>query len=203
MTTPVRPDLPPLPARMLYLPVDDRGYPIPEFVSNLDGKRDFRAVSLEHMANCISDDVCWICGQRLEALKAFVIGPLPAIRGFSNEPPSHIECAEFAVRACPFLLLPKAKHRTMDNPKVEKLPRAGKGNPGVSCVYTVRGYAHQERRKGIIFLTGEAVRTEWYTQGRRATRSEVLAAIEASIREFGSPGSEEVVAKRVAALLPA
>ena len=203
MTGRVRKELPPLPTRMLYLPVDERGYPIPEFVSNLDGKRDFRVVSLEHMANCISDDICWICGQRLEALKAFVIGPLPAIQGFSNEPPSHIECAEFAVRVCPFLLLPKAQHRAIAHPKVEKLPRAAKGNPGVCCVYTVRGYAHQERKKGLIFLTGQAVRVDWYTQGRLATRSEVSAAFKASILEFGAPGNEQAVKKRIADLLPA
>jgi hypothetical protein len=202
MTNSPRPDLPQLPAGMLYLPVDDRGYPIPEFVSNLDGKRDFRVVSLEHLANCIRDNVCWICGQRLDVLKAFVIGPLPAIQGLSNEPPSHVECAEFAVRACPFLLLPKAQHRSIDNPKVQKLPRAAKDNPGVCCVYTVRGYAHHQKRKGIIFQTGQAVRVDWYKQGRRATRAEVLAAINASLQGIGSAGNQQAIEKRVAELLP-
>lgn len=79
---------------MVYLPIDDCGYPIPEFVSNIDGKRDFRVVSLEHPANCVRHNVCWICGQCLDVWKAFVIGLLPAIRGISNEPPSHVECAE-------------------------------------------------------------------------------------------------------------
>ena len=199
----LRPDLPRLPGRMYYLPVDDRGYPIPEFVSNLDGKRDFRAVSLEHLANCIRHDICWICGQRLEALKAFVIGPLPAIQGISNEPPSHIECAEFAVRACPFLLLPKAQHRSIDNPKVQKVPRAAKGNPGICCLYIVRGYVHHKKPKGVIFQTGQAVRVDWYTQGRPATRSEVLAAINASLLANGRAGNKQAIEKRVAELLPA
>jgi hypothetical protein len=202
MISAVRRDLPPLPARMYYLPVDDRGYPIPEFVSNLDGKRDFRVVSLDHMARCIRDDVCWICGQRLEVLKAFVIGPLPAIQALSNEPPSHLECAEFAVMACPFLLLPKAQHRSIDNPKVSKLPRAAQGNPGVSCVYAVKGYALLRKPRGIIFRTGRAVRVDWYTRGRRATRSEVLAAIDASIQQMGTARNDPAIQNRIAELLP-
>lgn len=202
MTNLLRPDLPPLPARMFYLPIDDRGYPIPEFVSNLDGKRDFRLVSLEHLANCIRHNVCWICGQRLDDWKVFVIGPLPAIQGLSNEPPSHVECAEFAVRACPFLLFPKTQHRSIDNPKAQKLPGATKGNPGVCCLYTVRGYAHHKKPKGIIFHTGQAVRVDWYTQGRPATRSEVLAAINTSRLTYRIPGNKQAIEKRIAELVP-
>jgi hypothetical protein len=203
MTDSLRPGLPPLPQRMNYLPIDDRGYPIPEFVSNIDGKRDFRIVSLEHLANCIRHGVCWICGQRLDDWKVFVIGPLPAIRGISNEPPSHVECAEFAVKACPFLLLPKAQHRPVDNPIVQKLPGATKDNPGVCCLYTVRGYAHHKKRKGIIFDAGQATRVDWYTQGRPATRSEVLAAINTSLLAIGMAGNEPTIEKRVAELIPA
>src|SRR5215472_18265998 len=102
MTTSLRPGLPPLPERMRRLPVDDRGYPIPQFVSRLDGKRDFRVVSLDHLAKCIREDVCWVCGEPLEELKVFVTGPISAIRDINNEPPSHPECAEFAACACPF-----------------------------------------------------------------------------------------------------
>ena len=199
MTSPLRPGLPPLPGRMRKLPVDDRGYPIPEFVSRLDGKRDFRVVSLDHLAKCIREDVCWVCGQPLDELKVFVIGPIPAIRGISNEPPSHVECAQFAARACPFLLLPKAQHRVVDNPKVRKMPGATKSNPGICCLYTVRGYACHEKPKGVIFQTGRAVRIDWYTQGRRAERAEVIAALEASMRAIGRNAAVE---KRVAELMP-
>lgn len=199
----IRPGLPPLPARMYYLPIDERGYPIPEFVSNLDGKRDFRAVNPEHLASCIRDNVCWICGQRLEALKVFVMGPLPAIQGITNEPPSHVECAEFAARACPFLLLPKAQRRPIDLPNVQELPRASKYNPGVFCLYMVKGYVHQQRPKGIIFQTGRAARVDWYTEGRPATRSEVLAAINSSLPAIGRSGNEEAIERRVAELVPA
>jgi hypothetical protein len=201
MSAPLRPGLPPLPERMLHLPVDDRGYPIPEFVSNIDGKRDFRVVSLEHLANCVRQDVCWICGQALEDLKAFVIGPLPAIQAISNEPPCHIECAEFAVSACPFLLLPKAQHRPNDDPRVRKMVGATKGNPGVCCMYVVRGYACYESPKGVVFRTGRAVRVAWYTQGRLAGRGEVQAAIDASLKTLRSTG--KAIEERVAELLPA
>ena len=200
MTHSLRAGLPPVPERMRRLPVDERGYPIPEFVSNVDGKRDFRMVSLEHLARCIERDVCWICGESLDALKVFVVGPIPAIRGITNEPPCHAECAEFAARACPFLLLPKAQHRPVDNPKVRKMPGATKGNPGLCCLYTVRGYAYHEKPRGIVFRTGRAVRVDWYTQGRRAERAEVQAALDQSLREIGRNAEVE---KRVADLLPA
>ncbi len=192
--------LPPLPERMRHLPVDARGYPIPEFVSHIDGERDFRVVSLDHLAKCIREDVCWICGQRLDDLKAFVIGPLPALQAISNEPPSHIECAEFAVAACPFLLLPKAQHRANDDPRVRKMVGATKGNPGVCCLYVVRGYSCYESPKGVIFRTGRAVRVAWYTQGRIAERREVKDAIAASLKTLRHVGP--TMERRVAELLP-
>ena len=203
MTSLLRPGLPRLPERMSHLPTDDRGYPIPEFVSNLDGKRDFRVVSLEHLANCVQHDVCWICGQILGVWKVFVLGPLPAIQGITNEPPSHPECAEFAARACPFLLLPKAQLRSIDNLNIQKLPQRSEGNPGVCCLYTVRGYAYQKEPKGIVFRTGRAVQVDWYTQGRPATRREVLDAINTSLAAAGRTGDEQAIEKRVAELVPA
>jgi hypothetical protein len=205
MTTALREGLPRLPQRMQHLPIDERGYPIPEFVSNIDGLRDFRVVSLEHLANCIRDNVCWICGQSLDTSKVFVIGPLAALQGVSNEPPSHIECAEFAVRACPFLLLPKAQHRPTDNPNTQKLPGSMKRNPGACCLYTVTGYTHRTKpdRSGIVFRTGPAIRVDWYTQGRPAQRSEVLASINASLEAIGRAGNEQALEKRIAQLVPA
>jgi len=203
VTNALRRGLPPLPARMQDLPVDERGYPIPEFVSRLDGKRDFRAVSLDHLAKCIRDDVCWVCGQALDALKVFVIGPLPALQGISNEPPSHAECAEFAAKACPFLLLPQAKHRPVDSPEVRKMRGAMRGdNPGVCCLYTVRGYAYSEGPKGVLFRTGRATQVEWYTLGRKATRDEVLAAIRDSLATIRRASDLQAFERRIAELLP-
>jgi len=205
MITPLRPGLPLLPQRMQHLPLDERGYPIPEFVSNLDGVRDFRIVSLEHLARCIRDDVCRICGQALDVSKVFVIGPLATLQGVSNEPPSHIECAEFAVRACPFLLLPRAQHRPTDIPMTQKLPGSMKRNPGACCLYKVTAYTHRTKRdgNGIVFHTGLAIGIAWYTQGRPALRNEVLASINASLEAIGRSGDEQVLEKRIAELVPA
>jgi len=188
---------------MNHLPIDERGYPIPEFVSNLDGTRDFRVVSLEHLAHCIRHNTCWICGQLLDVLKVFVIGPLAAIQAVSNEPPSHAECAEFAVQACPFLLLPKAQHRANDNPNIQKMPGSMKRNPGTCCLYTVARYSHQEKPDGrIIFRIGTAVRVDWYTEGRPAQRDEVLAAINGSLLAIGKSGYDQAIERRVAELVP-
>ena len=107
------------------------------------------------------------------------------------------------MRACPFLLLPKAQYRTIENPNVRKLPGSLKTNPGVCCLYTVRGYASEQRPRGMIFRTGRAVRVDWYTQGRAALRSEVLEAIDAELRAIDKTGNAQAIERRVAELVPA
>lgn len=49
---------------------------------------------------------------------------------------------------------------------------------------------------------GRAARVDWYTQGRPATRSEVLAALNTSLLAFGRGDNKEAIEKRVAELLP-
>src|SRR5437764_29347 len=108
MTTSVlHPNLPALPSRLKLLPVDERGFPVPWFVAWIDGKPDFRVVDQRKMAIAVSEKRCWVCGDFLGRYMAFVIGPMCAVNRVSSEPPSHRECAEFSVRACPFLTKPK------------------------------------------------------------------------------------------------
>ena len=76
------------------------------------------------------------------------------------------------------------------------------GNPGICCIYIVRGYEHRKKPKGIIFHAGRATRVDWYTQGRPATRSEVVAAFDASLPTIGAAGKRQAIEKRVADLLP-
>lgn len=100
MTEPRFKDLPP---RIAKLPTDERGYPVPYFVEWIDGKPDFRVMSSKNLARAVKYRRCWICGEELGRFLCFTIGPMCGVNRISSEPPSHYDCARFAVSACPFL----------------------------------------------------------------------------------------------------
>jgi hypothetical protein len=186
--------LPPLPSRMRGLPVSDRGYPVPYFVAWLgpDGKPtprgagtpDFRVVHPGTIAQCHTLSLCWLCGMRLGSFRSFVIGPICALNRTSSEPPSHLECADYAARACPFLTRPKEKRNEHRMPEGH-LPPSGHmilRNPGVALVWTVRKYGvFSDGEGGALFDVGTPKHVRWYCEGRPATRAEVLASIDSGL----------------------
>src|SRR5262245_54991717 len=113
----LRPDLPPLPSRIAGLPIDpERGYPVPWFVAWHDGKPEFRTADGRKFRQAIRDRLCWVCGQPLGRHLVFVIGPMCTVNRVTVEPPCHLDCAEFSVRACPFLSKPQMTRRENDLP---------------------------------------------------------------------------------------
>ena len=98
-----------MPDRIARLPVDARGFPVPEFAMWYNGVPDFRVIKPGYVRKCIIKNNCWICGERLGVRKAFVIGPMCCINRISAEPPSHRDCALFAAKNCPFLSMPLAR----------------------------------------------------------------------------------------------
>ena len=60
---------------------------------------------------------CWLCGQTLGKHMTFPIGPMCAITRTTAEPPSHLACAEYAVKACPFLSQPRMRRNERDLPE--------------------------------------------------------------------------------------
>lgn len=177
----LRTGLPPLPARLASAPIDARGYPVPWFVEWIDGKPDHRVMSAAKLPIALRDGLCWICGQRLGVFKTFTIGPMSSITRSISEPPSHIECARFAVQACPFLTRPHAQRREAGLPDVRE--QAGipiLRNPGAVCIWTTRkftAYQTQIGNAGTLIELGDPEHTEWYAEGRAATRAEVDASI--------------------------
>jgi hypothetical protein len=219
--TMLRTGLPFLPPRIRDLPIDERGYPVPWFVGWIDGKPDFRVIRPDGMAEAIRKHICWLCGQPLGRFLTFVIGPMCAITRTTAEPPSHRQCAEFAVLACPFLTnpnmvrSPRAKPEGADEPAGVHIPR----NPGVSAVWTARNYKRFRveadvagSKGGYLIEMGNPERVSWWREGRKATREEVEASIaggfptlEALAVEEGR-GAVAALSLRVAAmrsLLPA
>lgn len=186
----LRAELPELPMDMRRLPVDRRGYPVPWFVAWLDeeqrevpvgeGEPEFRVMRRGAVMDAAHFDRCWVCGGRLGRWRAFVIGPMCMVNRINSEPPSHVQCAEFAARACPFLSRPHAHRREAGMP--EGGEAAGvlvERNPGVTAVWRFKfaRYSFKRVPNGVLFNLPEPDGVRFYAEGRAATRAEVEESV--------------------------
>jgi hypothetical protein len=172
-----------VPDRMKRLPINDQGYLIPFFVPYYDGKPEFRGFDPQKMAICVRHKRCWLCGEQLGRYMTFVIGPMCAVNRVSAEPPSHHRCAEFAVLACPFLTQPKMRRNEKDMP--DHLEPAGimlRRNPGVTLMWTTLSYkVFKDGQGGALFNVGNPEHVEFYAEGRKATRAEIMESISSGL----------------------
>ena len=202
MTT-LAPGLPPLPPRFLKLPLNERGYPVPKFVwKKPDGGYDFRVIEPGWPSKCVRHRLCWLCGETLGKFVCFVIGPMCAINRNSAEPPSHRECAEFAVRACPFMRFPNRKRDEEGLPDDGIKPGGDAAmimrNPGVSAIWVTTAYSvHRAPNGDSLFDIGQATEVTWWAQGRAATREEILHSINTGLpilREMAEKEGADAIA---------
>lgn len=182
--------LPDLPPRIAKLPKDDRGYPVPAFVEwMIDGNPvaraypgaypDFRYARSHFRAQAFRQGLCWICGEPTGVHKVYAIGPMCVINRTTMEPASHRQCAEFAVKACPFLVRPRMRRL----PFGEDEPRQAAGtmierNPGCVCLYETREAKAFAVDKNWLIRLGKPDRVDWWAEGRQATRAEITASID-------------------------
>lgn len=194
----LRAGLPPLTRRIAALPIDERGYPVPFFVQWLEngkavprgqGQPDFRIVDPESMRACVKESRCWVCGEPLGVHRAYVVGPMCVINHTSAEPPSHLDCADWSVRGCPFLSRPNMVRRedeitesAMDNVAGIMIKR----NPGVTVIWKVRNRLSMwnDGKGGVLFDIGEPEAVSWFKEGRLATSSECIEAINTGIQSL-------------------
>lgn len=175
--------LPELPKRFRKLPVDARGYPVPWFVSKTEDGWDFRCIRPNGVLVAIHRRTCWLCGDPLGCHLTFVLGPMCAVTRTNSEPPSHHDCAEFAVKACPFLTNPEMRRSPRDMPEGSRdaagihLPR----NPGVMCLWTTRSFEMFNAGNGVLLTVGDPDAIEWFARGRAATREEVEASVSGGV----------------------
>lgn len=192
----LREDLPPLPPRLSHLPIDARGYPVPWFVAYVDGIPDFRCSDAGKFARAVRESRCWMCGEALGAYKVFAIGPMCAVNRVTAEPPNHLECVEYAVRACPWLAEPKRRRREKDMPE-EQLGSPGemiKRNPGVTLLWSTkkfRPFRADGGGGGIMFQLGDPERLSWWCRARPATREEIADSIESGIPLLRASAAED------------
>lgn len=190
----LRKGLPPLPPRVAALPVDKRGYPVPWFVTWVNGEPDFRIVESRKVFLGHTQHLCWICGQPLGRTFSFVAGPMCAVNRTSAEPPSHTDCGQFAATACPFMLLPRAQRRESNLPEGTTEP-AGvmiKRNPGVAMVWVTKQYRIHLHPEGPLFQFGDPIQVHWYACGQPATRQQVLDSIESGLPYLRDVCDEDV-----------
>lgn len=179
----MRPELEPLPSRMLNLPLDGRGYPVPWFVDWIDGKPEFRAMDGGKWIRAIRYHLCWVCGGVMGKFKTFVAGPMCGINRTSSEPPNHLECAQWSARNCPFLNNPEMTRREKGGIEHMDLKSVGgfgiTRNPGVTMLWTCKDFmVWTPPSGGRLIQMGEAEHVEWYKCGKLATREDVLASID-------------------------
>jgi len=189
MTTPLKTDLEPLPIRMTRLPIDARGYPVPWFVAWVPGPDgvnvpEFRAQDARKFVEAIKGKRCWVCGDTLGRWLAFPIGPMCSITRTISEPPSHLDCATWSIRNCPFLSNPNMARRD-DNLPRDYTTAGGfpiTRNPGVMCLWLTRSFEVFDAGDGKPLITlGEPAGVTWWREGRTATRAEVEASINSGL----------------------
>lgn len=171
-----------LPDAIKVLPRDSRGFPVPAFAEWIDGEPDFRVVKKGWREQCHNRKLCWICGCKMGSRLWFVTGPMCTVTRTTAEPPCHRECAEFAVRACPFLSRPLAKRDTKDLPEGHYTVEGHVDrNPGVACVWETRSYKPFRVGDSWLIEMGEPDKVEAWAHGRPATRAELIHSIETGI----------------------
>jgi hypothetical protein len=196
-----------MPPGIFARPVDARGYVIPWFVDRRapkrpDGNPDFRIMDGKRLELAIDEHRCWVCGWRIPQRVpfAFLAGPMCGINRISAEPPSHVDCARWSARACPFLSFPKRQRDEDGMPAERKM--AGVGilrNPGVAMVWICTSYALL-RQGGWLFSLGDPQSVEWVREGRDATHAEVLESVRTGL-PFLQHAAEQDGAEAVEALL--
>jgi hypothetical protein len=218
MSCPYRPELSQadMPASIRRLPVDARGYPIPFFVDYVDGQPEFRAADMRKLQACVKESRCWVCGEPLHRSRvgfkstlAFAIGPMCGINRISSEPPSHVDCAEWSARNCPFLARPYMRRREDEHFNAEKFADRQRGvallrNPGVVLVWYTDVYAVVPTANGPLFSVGPLTRPPtWWAEGRPATREEIHHSIETGLPALRAACELEPTPERRAAAVAA
>jgi len=177
-----------MPSAIAALPTDKVGRPVPWFLQWFDGAPDFRVADTRKFDVATAEGLCWTCGGECwrDETIGFLVGPMCAVNRVSSEPPSHVDCAVYAARVCPFLTTPGMVRRERGLPANYEDP-AGimiTRNPGVALVWVTDTYRTEDVGNGILYTMGEPVDALWFARGRPATRGEVLTSLYTGVPEL-------------------
>lgn len=203
----------PLPDRFKRLPIDHRGYRVPRFATWINGQWDFRLADTQWVKTALARRLCFLCGEPLGQFLAFVIGPMCAVNRVTSEPPCHLDCATYAVQACPFMAFPNRGRNAEGLPEKRNAPSGFMitRNPGVVLVWVTRSFeVHRTAKggKGNMIHLGPATSKAWWSHGRPATLAEVLDSIESGVpalreiaRTYDGPDGERELEDMIAATI--
>lgn len=141
---------PRIPPRIQRLERDRRGRIRPWFAA-ANVPAEFQRIT------ALKNNLCWTCGDALGQIRTFVMSPAYAIIGTAWEPPSHLDCARWAMATFQRL-----------EPELAN---------SVSVLWTCQAYevfGGDEKHPPVIAI-GEPIKTEFWTKRRRATRAEIDA----------------------------
>lgn len=162
----------PIPEQMKNLPLTDGGYLKPWFVKG----DDFRVTDGDKAWLSVSKKACWICGNPFDVpVYAMVGDAMSAVIRIYREPPCHKECAEYAMRVCPFILYPNAKRReagldyedTLDHGNVDATVVVEPDNPGEYFVLMVSDFTYHPDPQVTAFEKGDVLETQHWIGGEK------------------------------------
>jgi hypothetical protein len=172
---------PEMPARIARLP-KYKGVPVPFYAGEVNGVPDLGAARDRAVAECHLEALCWICGTKLGAFKAFVTGVINGVTRLVQEPPCHQDCAEWTARAA----------------------LSDTGEPVM--VWVTRSYELVIVGEVANFKMGFPEDRKFWLRGRIAAPSAIAAALRAgmgALREHArqqGPEAEKAVARLVRGL---
>lgn len=115
-----------IPQNLKHLKVDKRGYPIPFFVPIIKGEPNFRFLDERKQILCLEKKLCPICGTKLcKDYFYFISGPIGLKNCTASDPAMHKECAEFAMKVCPYMFFRKTdrkEHVPDDSVHIDEKP---------------------------------------------------------------------------------
>lgn len=169
----------PIPERLARRPRDSRGYPIPASVQiDAQGKPDFRVTDVRQWQSLVSRRCCALCAEPLGRHLAFVGGPLSHKSRFFTDAAMHKECAEYALKVCPFLAAPRFKFANPEHLRVAEGQElvinglASDTRPERFFLGITRGFQ-------VVSVSGEIVlqaepweSTTWWRQGEPMAQDE-------------------------------
>lgn len=129
---------------------------------------DFTAVDVANYRRVVLHKLCGICGEPLDYYMAFIGGPRSMTSRCFSDPAMHVECAEYAVRTCPYLGMRMAgfvsrPHRA--GSRQDTVVGLATERPDRFGLLVTRGFKVTEERSIVVLRAGRVIRIDWYVNG--------------------------------------
>ncbi len=156
----------PIPDLMKDLPMW-KGLPIPYFTLIVDGVPDFTAVEFMRVNQCMMNETCGICGKPITDGKfCFIGGELSVKNRVYIDPASHVACAYYAAKACPYLA--GTKRQYAKEGRAEKaedihilMSMKDQPRPKRMAIYIAKSYEMFFENGGYLCKAGLAWKIDW------------------------------------------